>query len=263
MDQLTQTLHELKQEHGLLSLKAGTEWEDMDCSEISHLYSLGENELPILVKIGGPEAKSDLRRLRDIGVNGILGPMIESEYALEKFVETVQQVYDGSHINPLLAINIETIQGYKQLDTLMKNPAFAAIDTVVIGRLDLSLSMHIKDVDHPEVSHVTKDLATRLREAGKNVSVGGFVNPSSVASLHETGVNQVNTIHTLFDLNKIGDAAAAMWKAIEFEIAYYRSLIKINPERTAFYQERIDVSQGKLDKAEQLLPSSNPLSMTA
>lgn len=263
MEHLTQKLEELKSSYGLISLKAGTEWEDMDYSEVEHLHNLGQGELPILVKIGGPEAKTDLRCLRDIGVNGILGPMIESEYALEKFVDTTQQVYQNSTTDPLLAINIETIQGYRQLDSLMTNPAFKMIDTVVIGRLDLSLSMKSNDVDHPDVSKVTNDLATRVRHAGKNVSVGGFVNPSSVAALLETGVNQVNTIHNLFDLEKIGDAAVALWKAIEFEIAYYESLISVNPSRADFYQQRIEVSQSKLDKAAKLMPSHQPMVTTA
>lgn len=71
----------LQQQHGLLSLKAGTEWEDMDYQEIACLQTLGENKLPLIVKIAGPEAKVDLRNLQAIGVTGILGPMIESEYA--------------------------------------------------------------------------------------------------------------------------------------------------------------------------------------
>ncbi|CAA6827852.1 MAG: HpcH/HpaI aldolase (Fragment) [uncultured Thiotrichaceae bacterium] len=75
-------LQELKSHYGLLSLKAGTEWEDMDYAEIDFLRSVGQEKVPIMVKISGPEAKTDLRHLRAMGVTGILGPMIESEYAL-------------------------------------------------------------------------------------------------------------------------------------------------------------------------------------
>lgn len=246
-------LKELKADYGLLSLKAGTEWEDMNYAEINHLHSLGQGELPILVKIAGPEAKTDLRHLRAIGVNGILGPMIESEYALEKFVITTKKAYEGSGITPLLAINIETIQGYQQLDALLASPYFQDIDTVVIGRLDLSLSMQISDVDNPEVVRVTQDTAHRVRQAGKHVSIGGFVNPGSAGSLQDGEVDRLSTIHTMFDLAKVKDPGASIWKAIEFEIAYYRSLLTIHPERNAFYQERIEVSQAKLDKAAELM----------
>jgi 4-hydroxy-2-oxoheptanedioate aldolase len=162
MSDLSAMVTELNSHYGLLSLKAGTEWEDMDYAEIDHLYSLGRKKLPILVKIAGSEAKTDLRHLREIGVNSLLAPMIESEYALEKFVTITKEVYEGSGINPLLSINIETIQGYRQLDNILKNPYFEDINTVVIGRLDLCLSMHIDDVDHPEVVQITKDIASRV-----------------------------------------------------------------------------------------------------
>lgn len=248
-NKLKNLLHTLVSEHGLLSLKAGTEWENMDYTEIEYLFSIGEKQVPILVKISGPEAKTDLRHLRDIGVNGILGPMIESVYALEKFVLVTQQDYAGSGIDPLLAINIETIVGYRQLDDLLASSAFQSIDTVVIGRLDLSLSMGIEDVDHPDVEAVTQDIAKQVRKAGKHVSVGGFVNPSSAHELQNSAIDRLSTIHTMFDLNQVQDAAATIWKAIEFEIAYYQALIERNAARAAFYQERIDTSQAKLDKA--------------
>ncbi len=249
-------LKELRSQYGLLSLKAGTEWEDMDYTEIEHLYSLGQREIPILVKISGPEAKTDLRHLKAIGVTQILGPMIESEYALEKFVTTTLKVYEDSDINPTLAINLETIQGYQKLDSIMNNSYFKFIELIVIGRLDLSLSMHIEDVDHPKITAVTQDIVNKVRQAGKHVSVGGFVNPSSADSLRNINIDRISTVHTLFDLNQVKNIAATIWKAIEFEINYYNSLIPINPERKAFYQSRIEISQAKLDKATALLSPS-------
>nr|VFK45091.1 MAG: HpcH/HpaI aldolase/citrate lyase family protein [Candidatus Kentron sp. TC] len=250
MSDLQSALRNLKSRHGLLSLKAGTEWEDMDYSEIEYLYSLEEKKIPILVKISGPEAKMDLRHLEAIGVTGILGPMIESEYALEKFIATTTHAYDGSPIDPMLAINIETIEGYRKLDSIMGNPAFDPVDLVIIGRLDLSQSMHIEDVDHPEVTTVTRDLANRLRQAGKHVSLGGFVNPRSADALRDLAVDRVNTLHTMFDLHRVEDISASVRKAIEFEIAYYDSLLRINPKRQAFYRSRMEISRKKLERAD-------------
>lgn len=244
---------ELVYEYGLHAFKAGTEWEDMDYAEIEFLYSLGRKTIPIFVKIAGPEDRTALRHLRKIGINGILGPMIESEYALEKFVLTVQDAYEGSGINPQLAINIETIQGYRKLDDILVSPYFQTIDTVVIGRLDLSLSMHINDVDHPQVVQVTEDLASRVRRAGKHVSVGGFVNPDSAGALQNIDIDRLSTVHTMFDLDKVTDVTASVWKGLEFEIAYYQALLQSNPDRKLFYQSRIAISQAKLDKTSAML----------
>jgi len=254
---LKEQLAQLQQNHGLLSLKAGTEWEDMDYQEIACLQELGAGELPLLVKIAGAEAKVDLRHLQAIGVNGILGPMIESEYALEKFVTMVLNHYEKTSQKPFLAINLETIHAYEQLDALLNNRFFEPVDLVVIGRLDLSLSMHIDDVDHPKVAKVTQDIVKRVRAKGKDISIGGFVNPASAESIKNNfKANRLNTIHTLFDLDNITDVASAVWKGIEFEICYYDYLKTRYPERSSFYQERIETSQTKLDKAANFAPTN-------
>lgn len=258
MTDLPTMLRTLQSQYGLLSLKAGTEWEDMDYTEIEYLYSLGEKRIPMLVKISGPEAKTDLRHLEAMGVTGILGPMIESEYALEKFVATTTALYDEGPMEPWIAINIETIEGYRKLDAILENPAFEPVDSVVIGRLDLSLSMHVDDVDHPEVTAVTRDLADRVRRAGKHVSIGGFVNPGSAGGLREMNVDRINTLNVLFDLNRVEDAYASVRKAIEFEIGYYDSLTRINPAREAFYRSRVEISRKKLEKAAGPAPAIEP-----
>jgi 2-keto-3-deoxy-L-rhamnonate aldolase RhmA len=257
MTDLGALLDNLIVEHGCCALKAGTEWEDMDYSEISQLHSLlGDKPYPIFVKIAGAEARTDLRHLCAIGVNGILGPMVESSYTLEKFVTTVQQVYQGNPVSPDLAINIETIQGYENLDKILDSPYFQTINTVVIGRLDLALSMGFNDVDQPAIQQVTEDLARQVHRRGKRVSVGGFVNPSSAGALQALNIDCLNTIHIMLDLSKVKDASAAVWKALEFEIAYYQALIDLHPEREQFYQSRIITSQTKLDKAAEIFSKS-------
>ncbi len=254
--QLKQQVKILRTQHGLSSLKAGTEWEDMDYQEIKWLYELGEKQLPILVKVAGPEAKVDLRHLKEIGVTGLLGPMIESTYAMEKFIYIAQEHYKNSAKPPMLTINLETIHTHDQLDTLISSPAFDAVELVVIGRLDLSLSMGIDDVDDPEVLKVTQNMVNKVRAAGKSVSIGGFVNPATAKSICDTfDVNYLNTIHTLFDLSKIDNVTDAVWKGIEFEIAFYEYLKMRNPARSDFYQNRIETSQAKLDKAADLICS--------
>lgn len=252
---LKQQVDTLQKHHGLISLKAGTEWEDMDYQEIQWLYELGDKRLPILVKVAGPEAMVDLRHLQQIGVTGLLVPMIESAYALEKFVTIVKALYKNSDKLPMLAANLETIHAYEQLDTLINSPAFGDISLVVIGRLDLSLSMGIKDVDHPDVSKVTQDIVNKVRAAGKAVSIGGFVNPASAGTLKKQfAATDINTIHLMFDLANTEDIDAAIWKGIEFEIAYYEYLKTRNPQRSEFYQGRIKISQAKHEKAMQIAP---------
>ena len=46
-------------------------------------------KLDLNVKIGGCEAKNDVFFCKKIGVNGIVAPMVESQYALNKFIQTL------------------------------------------------------------------------------------------------------------------------------------------------------------------------------
>ncbi|OAD20313.1 hypothetical protein THIOM_003994 [Candidatus Thiomargarita nelsonii] len=57
-------------------------------------------------------------------------------------------------------------------------------------------------------------------------------------------------------MDNITDVASAVWKGIEFEISYYDYLKARYPERRSFYQERIETSQTKLDKAANFAPTN-------
>lgn len=243
---LSQMLLELQTQHNLISLKGGTEWEDMDYDEIAYLKGISPTFIPVLVKVGGPEANVDLRHMREIGIDGILGPMIESQYSLEKFVSTVKNVYKDSQIPLWLSINIETINAFDKLDEILSSSSFNAINTVVIGRLDLSLSMNHTEIDHPEVTAVTKEIASRVKSVGKHVSVGGFVNPKSVDTLATFDIDRVNTIHCMVDTVKNVSIGDSVRKAIEFEAAFYNKLKSMYPKRNAFYENRIQICKKKL-----------------
>src|ERR1051325_11426306 len=104
LDALKKEVLVLHRSHGLLMLKGGTEWEDMDLEEIAFLNGLRTPEIPCLTKVSGPEAKSEIRHLLAIGVDALLGAMIESEYALQKFVTTARELSQNCEQQPILAI---------------------------------------------------------------------------------------------------------------------------------------------------------------
>ena len=114
---LRDILIRLKDDFGCDSLKVSTEDAGMSFEEVSEVYRLFNDILPIVLKIGGPEARNDIHNAVKIGVSGIIGPMIESSYALEKFVQSVEEVAGGIKFAKLSKhINIETITACDNLE---------------------------------------------------------------------------------------------------------------------------------------------------
>ena len=105
-------LYELKNNYNAAGLKAEFESEGASYEEVEELKQLSlQSGLPLTLKIGGCGALRDMINAKKIGVNAIVAPMIESKYALNKFIQTYRTVYKEFNID--LYINIETETGYK------------------------------------------------------------------------------------------------------------------------------------------------------
>lgn len=248
MEQLTDLLEELKSEHGLVGFKGGTEVEDMTYAEISLLDELGGSDIPLTVKIGGPEARNDIRALKRLGVFGILAPMIESEYALKNFVMSIQDIFEGEE-KPYLAINIETKSGYLNLEAILKSKYFDSINQVTVGRSDLSASMDRK-VDDEVVLAVTRDIVSQVRDRGKATSVGGSLNPLNVQVVRELiRPDRVNTRHLIFTFTISSNLFDAVRRGLEFEILLYHRLADVEPSKADTYSKRIATASQRLEYA--------------
>ena len=95
----------------------------------------------ISVKIGGCEAISDINNCLSLDVNGIVAPMIESEFALQKFVEAVITNIDIDKREKMkFYINVESKTAYENLDKILSSPSSKLLTGIVIGRSDLTKS---------------------------------------------------------------------------------------------------------------------------
>ena len=74
--------------------------------------------LDLSVKIGGCEAKTDIKFCEKIGVNKIVAPMIESRFALSKFIESVTDIN-----NIKFYINIESHQAQSNIEEILDSPS--------------------------------------------------------------------------------------------------------------------------------------------
>lgn len=236
MEKLRRQLIMLSRECNLVSVKGGTEVEAMTFPEIRLMRRLSAGIMPMTVKIGGPEARNDIRFMLDIGIDAILAPMVESAYSLRNFVRTMEECDPAGKAS--LAVNIETITAFYNLNSITAAPEFGKVSHVTVGRSDLSGSMN-KGVEDPEVTRITREIIEITAELGCSTSVGGQVCTETARNVQEhIPADTINTRHMTVSLASphiTADIAAVLG----WEKAFYQLVMAQYPERRSFCLGRI------------------------
>ena len=123
-------------------------------------------KLLLNVKIGGCEAKNDIYFCEKIGVTGMVAPMVESPYALKKFLQTIPPKNKQS-----LYVNIESIQAFNNIIKLLNQKNINRLKGVVIGRSDLagSLNLSKSEVDSKRIYQIVHSALKKIKK--KNLLV--------------------------------------------------------------------------------------------
>ena len=217
---LREMLEALRENHGCWALKFETEAEGASFEQIRYNMSLALGKLPVIVKIGGPEARNDISELLKIGVNGLIAPMVESPYGLKNFVTALRQVARPEQYTYIFkGFNVETITTFKQLDEIFALPEIKEINSVSIGRSDLAGSLSAK-VDDPEMMEIVREIRDKAKSIGLFVSVGGGITPSNAEKVAaQIEPDRINTRNLGFSLKRCPDIRKAIGDALKFEIA--------------------------------------------
>lgn len=220
----------LKNEYGVVSVKAEFEAEGTRMDELLRLVDIARSaELGITVKIGGCEAIRDLLEAKQIGVNAIVAPMVESGYAASKFVQAKNLVFqEDERSNVKFLTNLETSLALQNLSEIANEiKSIGGLDGLVFGRVDFvgSKGLDRSEVNSNSVLESVLLVATAMKQDNKELVVGGGVSRDSILFLREVfkvHLNRFETRKVIFAGDsivnpKIEDALLA---AVHFELLW-------------------------------------------
>ena len=171
-------LKNLKSNYNLQGIKAEYEAEGSSHNDILILRNITSvAKTKLFVKIGGVEAKNDILNCLEAQVDGIIAPMVETEFAAFKFFSFFKKKLKKI---PHLSINIETKTGVQNIKYILK-VSEGLLDNITIGRTDLSHSYFNEKIT-PNSFFIEKNIEKIITIVNKkvNITVGGSVNYQTV-----------------------------------------------------------------------------------
>jgi len=216
---LVQSLKNLKNQFGASCLKLSTEDAAMSFEQIRFWTQLAQGVLPVMVKIGGPNARNDIKQLLALNIDGLIAPMVESVYGLENFLAAVRDFTTPMQMQRLVKqINIETVTAVEHLDAILTSPEADLLDEITIGCSDLSQSLK-KDRMDPEVQSLVRDVVARIKARKIKVSVGGGISPETIDTiLNDIQPQEFNTRVVTFSVQPGQSYRKAVIETLHFEL---------------------------------------------
>lgn len=236
---MLETLVKLHGEYGAESVRAEFENEGLRVDELLRLKEVAVRAgMGLMLKIGGCESVRDMLEARLVGATEIVAPMIESPFALHKFVQAVLKSCPADERPSLtLSCNIETQDAVAAFAEIASHPDAARLEGIVIERVDLCFSMGLgaDDVDREEINASVLQVARIAKDKGLKVTIGGGLSGRSLPflrSLHEAGLlDRFETRKVTFSApaTLANDAAKALVASLGFELLFLRN-------KQSFYQ---------------------------
>jgi hypothetical protein len=252
-------LKSLRDDYGVIGIKAEFEAEGTRIDELMRLIEIVRKlNLKLGIKIGGCEAMKDLMECKQFGTEYIIAPMVETDYALKKFIEAKNKIFDEEEkkVTEFL-INIETKTTTDNLEKIVNvNNTYKSSDKIngwVFGRVDYTMSHGMDRDDINSSEKITNSVIEVAKHANKNdlkLVVGGAVSIDALGILREikkTHLNRFETRKVIFssDALEIKDLSKGMLEAINFELLwlknkknYYGSIFQEDDKRIKMLSDR-------------------------
>jgi len=256
--QMVEILIKGKEKYGYVSVKAEFEAEGTRVDELLRLIDITNKAgLKLTVKIGGCEAKRDLMESKQFGVDYIVAPMVETEYALSKYIEAKNSVFsDDEKKYTDFLVNLETKATFENKNEII-SLASGNIDGIVFGRVDFSESLGVgRDGIHSEVvTNKILEVAELCKDKKLDLVVGGAVSSDSLSVLKQINdvyLSRFETRKVVFSSKSINETGIkeGLVNAVHFELLwlknkkeYYSNIEKEDDLRIEMLNKRWNVLQ--------------------
>jgi hypothetical protein len=255
---MVDTLKDLRENHHVVGIKAEFEAEGTRLEEALRLKEVCmQAALGLTIKIGGCEAVRDLYECRVIGVERVVAPMVETPFALSKFLDALKKAFpEDERKDIIFAVNIETIDACRAFPRMMALPEIHNLNGIVMGRVDLTGSMGLSrdSINCQEVLEITSELFTQAKTRSLECAIGGGVSAHSLPFFRELPAGSIDRYETrkvIFSCpGALGpDADAGILKAVGFELLwlknkrdYYGLIAAEDEQRIAMLESRYKAS---------------------
>lgn len=231
-NKMVNILCDLKENHHVVGVKAEFEAEGTRIEEALRLKEVvSKAGLELTVKIGGCEALLDMYQARVIGVTHIVAPMVETPYALKKYLSAIKLAFPKEELEQIkFLINIETIDACKNFQKMLELSEINQLSGIVLGRVDLtgSIGKNRDYVNSPEILKIATDVFQNAKKHNLECVVGGGVSKETIPFIRDLPKNHVDRYETRKVIFKCPEALemdydSGILKAVGFELMWLKN----------------------------------------
>ena len=242
--------------YNVVGTKAEFEAEGTRTDELLRLIEISHKAgAEIGLKIGGCEAIKDLYESKQLGVNYIIAPMVETSYALGKFINAKNLVYSEIEAEDTkFLFNCETITTLNNINEMIDTcrEFKRSIDGIVFGRVDFvnSLGFSRDFIESDQVTNSIIQVSQKCKENNIELVVGGAVSYDARENLRKfqsVHLTRFETRKIIFDSKSLDNKnlEKALKDAVHFELLwlfnkreYYKNINREDDKRIEMLEKR-------------------------
>jgi 4-hydroxy-2-oxoheptanedioate aldolase len=229
--EMIELLKILKEKYGVFEIKAEYENEGSRQTELMRLKDIAEKlDLPIILKIGGVEAVTDIYNALALGVKGIIAPMAETGFAASKFLNAIHTfVPEDNQKDIEFAINIETITAYKNLDEILSLEKLNLLTSLTIGRVDFggSLGADRSFSNSDKMLNYCKEIFQKAKNKNLKTALGGAIATEAIPFIKtlnsEELIDKYETRKLVYHKDGIKNIEKGLPIGVKFELMWLKS----------------------------------------